>query len=62
MLKGTDGTGGAYLKDTVYLEGNVAVWQVPELIPEGDKGKYDIANPRHTESLVRLGVISVGKR
>ncbi len=61
VLKGTDGTGGAYRKDIVYLEGNVASWKAAEAdvynIESGDLGKYDIANDRHTEALGKLGVL-----
>jgi hypothetical protein len=60
-LKGTDGTGGAYLKDKVYLEGNVAWWTAaaenPSIINSGDLGKFDIANPRHVVLLQRLGIL-----
>ncbi len=55
VLKGTDGTGGAYYKDLVYLEGNIACWDAarkhPELIAAGDIGKFDITNPWHVELL-----------
>jgi hypothetical protein len=51
VMKGTDGTGGAYLKDTVYLESNIRCWQAaakdPSIILFGDKGKFDITNPDH---------------
>ncbi len=61
-LKGTDGRGGAYCKDIVYLEGNVRSWNVAadraELILEGDKGKFDIANERHITALTNLGIIA----
>lgn len=62
VLKGTDGKGGAYLKDKVYLEGHVAVWLAAALrgaksISEGDAGKFDISNPRHLTVLQRLGVL-----
>lgn len=61
IMKGTDGTGGAYLKDKVYLEGNVAAWGVaahdPAMIDQGDRGKFDIANPRHVVPLRRLQII-----
>lgn len=61
VLRGTDGKGGAYLKDKVYLEGNVACWAAarnhPELIEQGDLGKFDIANPRHIALLQAVGVL-----
>lgn len=60
VLKGTDGQGGAYLKDIVYLEGNVRAWRCaarnPAIIQFGDSGKFDIANPRHLRLLGDLGV------
>lgn len=60
-LKGTDGTGGAYLKDIVYLEGNIRCWQTaaahPELVLYGDEGKFDIANPVHVQALTSLGIL-----
>jgi hypothetical protein len=60
-LKGTDGRGGAYYKDIVYLEGNVRCWQEvamqPTLILWGDIGKFDIANGRHITALRDLGVL-----
>ncbi len=60
-LKGTDGRGGAYLKDIVYLEGHVRCWQVarerPEMILVGDIGKFDISNARHIMILERLGIL-----
>lgn len=62
VLKGTDGTGGAYLKDIVYLEGNVAVWHFakehgPGAISDGDLGKFDITNPRHVAILQKAGLL-----
>lgn len=62
VLKGTDGTGGAYLKDIVYLEGNVAVWRAaetfgPGIITDGDLGKFDISNPRHIAVLQKAGLL-----
>ncbi|HEX8226893.1 MAG TPA: hypothetical protein VF572_03435 [Candidatus Saccharimonadales bacterium] len=60
-LKGTDGTGGAYHKDIVYLEGNIRCWQAaqdwPALILLGDRGKFDIANNRHVILLSELGIM-----
>lgn len=62
VLKGTDGTGGAYLKDKVYLEGQVANWLTaaakgPDAISEGDLGKFDINNPRHIAALQKVGLL-----
>lgn len=59
IFKGTPGDGSAaYLKDTVYLEGNVKCWQLAatdaSLIVSGDQGKYDISNPVHIEILREL--------
>lgn len=60
-LKGTNGEGGAYYKDIVYLEGNVRCWRVakrqPEMILWGDSGKFDITNDRHVDALKRLGIL-----
>lgn len=60
-LKGTNGSGDAYRKDIVYLEGNVKCWELakttPELIMLGDLGKYDITNPRHIATLQELKII-----
>jgi hypothetical protein len=61
VFKGTDGTGDAYRKDIVYLEGNIRCWKLaetqPELIFLGDSGKFNIANPRHIRILEGLGII-----
>ncbi len=62
VLKGTDGTGGAYLKDKVYLEGHVANWLTaatrgPQAISDGDLGKFDINNARHIAALQSFGLI-----
>lgn len=62
VLKGTDGTGGAYLKDKLYLEGNVAVWLAakkygPRIISDGDLGKFDITNPRHIMLMQYFGLL-----
>lgn len=60
-LKGTDGCGGAYRKDIVYIEGNVRAWQVaassPARIMQGDIGKFDIANDKHITTLTSLGIL-----
>lgn len=56
--------GYVYWKDKVYLEGNVACWQAaaahPELIDQGDLGKFDITNHRHVSLLLELGVLPKG--
>lgn len=62
VLKGTDGKGGAYLKDQVYLEGHVASWLTAALrgadaISQGDLGKFDINNPRHIAKLQAVGLL-----
>lgn len=60
VLKGTDGHGGAYLKDIVYLEGNVRAWKHaarnPNIILFGDQGKFDIARHEHLQLLAALGI------
>lgn len=58
VLKG----GGAYLKDKVYLEGNVASWLTaathgPGAISDGDLGKFDINNLRHIKVLQNRGLL-----
>jgi hypothetical protein len=64
ILRGTNGQGGAYLKDIVYLEGNVRCWKVAKLSPwlvrYGDMGKFDIANKRHLDDLRALGIVPGG--
>ena len=62
VLKGTNGKGGAYLKDIAYLEGNVACWRAAELngaqyLMLGDLGRFDITNPRHVLFLQKLGLL-----
>lgn len=46
LLKGTDGAGGCYQKDIVYLEGNVKTWRLaaqdPEIVLLGDQGKFNL--------------------
>ncbi len=54
--------GGVYLKDKVYLEGNVGCWRAakergPQAISDGDLGKHDIANARHITVLQAVGVL-----
>jgi hypothetical protein len=57
VFKGTDG-GGAYHKDIVYLEGNVACWRLaaesPDAIRIGDLGKIDVANASHVTLVASL--------
>jgi hypothetical protein len=62
VLKGTDGNGGAYLKDIVYLQGHVANWLTaassgPDAISDGDLGKFDINNARHNDALRAVGLL-----
>ena len=62
VLKGTDGNGGAYYKDKVYLEGVVSAWLTasakgPNAISEGDLGKFDINNARHIIALQKIGLL-----
>ncbi|TAH33502.1 DUF1704 domain-containing protein [Candidatus Saccharibacteria bacterium] len=62
VLKATDGQGGAYLKDKVYLEGNIACWLTaalrgPEAISNGDLSKSDINNPRHIALQQSVGLL-----
>jgi hypothetical protein len=61
IMKGTNGQGGGYRKDVVYLEGNIHCWQLaaeqPELILLGDQGKFDITNPNHLSVIHALGII-----
>ena len=64
VLKGTDGLGGAYLKDKVYLEGHVTSWltasyQGVDAISNGDLGKFDINNPRHITLLQKLKLLPI---
>jgi len=60
-LKGTDGKGGAFYKDAIYLEHNLAYWQLakqhPGLFQYWDLGKYDLLNPHHVHLLVELGML-----
>lgn len=61
VFRGTQGEGAAYLKDKIYLEGNVACWHAaadnPEIIELGDLGKFDISNPRHIAFAQKVGVL-----
>lgn len=51
VCNGTDGQGGAYRKDIVYLEGNVKIWRLarfnPAIVLYGDVGKFDITRLEH---------------
>jgi hypothetical protein len=51
VCNGTDGQGGAYHKDIVYLEGNAKIWKLARLNPAivlyGDVGKFDITRLEH---------------
>ena len=65
-LKGTDGKGGAYYKDEVYLEGHVAGWLTaalrgPNAISEGDLAKSDINNARHIRAMQHVGLLPRGE-
>lgn len=55
LLKGTDGLGGAYQKDIVYLEGNVKLWQMaandPNVILFGDIGKFNLLDEKQRSIL-----------
>jgi hypothetical protein len=59
-LAGTDGSGGAYYKNIVYLEGNIRSWQLaktdPAVILRCDGGKFDLTNPEHRKILEDLNV------
>jgi hypothetical protein len=55
---GTDGRPGVvYQKNAVYLPGNMACWNTPDLVVAGDAGKFDIANPRHIAVAQAAGVL-----
>ncbi len=62
VLRGTNGQRGVYLKDKIYLEGNIACWAYAAKegvakINDGDLGKFDITNPRHIGVLQEVGVL-----
>ncbi len=61
IQKGTDGQGGCYARDTVYLEGNIRCWELaadgPEVILEGDKGKIDITNLDHLAIIRAVNIL-----
>lgn len=58
VLKGIPGE--TYMKDIVYLEGNVRCWQIaaekPERILTGDLGKFDISRQDHLEILKSFNI------
>jgi len=60
-LRGWSGVGCGFLKDLVYLDGNLAQWKVvkekPELFPYFNLGKYDAANPDHIGIMQTIGSI-----
>lgn len=60
-MKGVRGGGAAYLKDTVYAEGNHAYWRLaaekPYLIDYWDIGKVDLTELRHIVLLQKLGIL-----
>ncbi|MDB5181301.1 MAG: hypothetical protein JWP13_64 [Candidatus Saccharibacteria bacterium] len=62
IMKGTDGSGGCYMKDTVYLEGNINCWKLaekmgPKILLQGDIGKFNITDERHCHILKGLGIL-----
>lgn len=63
IFRGTSGQtpGCIYTKDTVYLEGNISMWnlltQKPHVFPELFVGKYNPFNSRHIKSLQTLEII-----
>lgn len=60
-LNGTDGQGGAYYKDIVYLEGNIHCWALakenPGIILQDDLGKYNRTDKYQVALLTRLGIL-----
>jgi hypothetical protein len=58
--KGTDGTGGAYLKSHVYLSGNLLAWRLaaddPDVIFWGDAGKFDFSRADHRDIVDSFGI------
>ncbi|HSH17880.1 MAG TPA: hypothetical protein VK978_00705 [Candidatus Saccharimonadales bacterium] len=63
IMKGTNGTGGCYMKDTVYLQGNVTCWHVaktdPWLLLQADMGKFNIGDEHHLAILRELNLLKV---
>jgi hypothetical protein len=64
IFRGTSGTtpGACFTKDIVYLEGNVAIWQLMQRDPTWEHyfrlGKYDPTSAEHVSILCELGMIS----
>ncbi len=62
-FRGTTGTtpGACFTKDIVYLEGNIAIWQLvtkePEWVERFHLGKYDPTNEVHVSLLRELGMV-----
>ncbi|MBM3210314.1 DUF1704 domain-containing protein [Candidatus Saccharibacteria bacterium] len=58
IMKGTNGLGGCYVKDIVYLEANIALWQIAKTKPEhilyGDNGKFNVLNKNQCAAVERL--------
>lgn len=63
VFRGTSGAtaGACFTKDIVYLEGNVAIWELvtrnAEVEATFDLGKYDPANPEHCKLLADVGML-----
>ena len=63
VFRGTSGTtpGACFTKDIVYLEGNIAIWQLvsqdPTWVDRFSLGKYDPANEEHVSLLRDLGML-----
>lgn len=62
-FRGTTGTtpGACFTKDIVYLEGNIAIWQLltedPTWVDRFHLGKYDPSNESHVTLLRELGML-----
>ncbi|HSX15981.1 MAG TPA: hypothetical protein VLF40_04280 [Candidatus Saccharimonadales bacterium] len=61
IFKGTDGEHGAYRRYMVYLEGGIDCWRAaaedPDVISQGDRGKFGITNQRHRPVLQKYGIL-----
>lgn len=61
IMKGTDGSGGCYMKDIVYLEGNIGCWNIakhnPDLLLQADIGKFNVNDPHHIDVLKGLEIL-----
>ena len=59
--RGYSHPGMAFLKDKLYLEGNLAQWNVlmrkPDLFPYLNLGKYDASNPDHIAVLCEANIL-----